>query len=357
MSGDRMESLDECTVRVDGRYTYLGKQINECARQVFESRSDQSREESVRRFMQLFGSIGRFYVHFGGAGDGLLLLSTFYDKSPGSNVVSVSNSATLARSLFDSFPALGRVYIVPYPDTFLVHAVLRKLFSAMPNCLGMGIAPRGPDYFREWGNEPDIVERYSVDKSPRWIGRFRGRMNVPFPKIVIHPVGGVSPLDNSVRKMIRPEEFYAILELLNADGIVPAVIGTPDEASYYRTGDLKFIDRRSLSIGDQMKVVGACEILIGADSWAKTFAALCGIDAIVFHSVRGESRNGLTEVGDNIFLRPWPTITVVNDIVEFRQAFSLKFNLTDSRPDRVVSEDGETRSEPIRYGQAHSTLT
>ena len=55
MSDERMESLDECTVRADGRYRYLDSRILDVAEEVLKSDSHLARDESVRYFKGLFG--------------------------------------------------------------------------------------------------------------------------------------------------------------------------------------------------------------------------------------------------------------------------------------------------------------
>lgn len=282
--------------------------------------------------MKSFETIGQFYVHFGGAGDALLLLSTFYDDSPTSTIISICPSPDSSRSLFEAFPDLGSVYFIPYPEKFTTHIILRKLFGAMPNCLGMGVAPRDPDYFKEWGREFDITKEYGVNKNPEWVRQFQTDSK-DRAGVVIQPVGGISPLDNSVRKMILPAEMDEIVGLFNDVDIAPVLIGTPDEASYFDLGNRRTVDRRSRIFGEQMELIASCSLFIGADSWGKTFAALCGKPTVVFHSTRGEKRNNLTEVGDNIFLKPWPTVTVVNDTKELKDFLNQKMELTTLLPD------------------------
>ncbi len=303
----------------DAKYHYLNGSILHEVSNLLRAQSEADRVNLVRNIMDRFAGLGKFYVHFGGAGDALLLLSTFYDESSDQMIVSVSPSPDSSKSLFDAFPRLKGIYFIPYPEEFVSHILLRKLFVGMPGFLGMGTTPRDPYYFDEWGHVKDLTVQYGVNTNPGWARRLCDETEQS-SSIVIHPVGGISPLDHSVRKMITSDEVSKIVGTLNADGITPTIIGTPAEAEYYHLDGLRVDDRRSYSFGEQMRIIASGRLLIGADSWAKTFAALCGKPAIVFHSLRGGSRSGVTEVGDNIFLKPWPTITVVNNVSEFINA-------------------------------------
>lgn len=314
--------------KVENKYHYFDSSVFRDLAGLIRTQSDGERINVVRNFMEKFAGVGRFYAHFGGAGDALLLLSTFYDDSPEQTIVSISPSPDSIRSLFEAFPLLKRVYFIPYPEDFVAHILLRKLFNGMPGFLGMGTTPRDPYYFDEWGRVDDLTKNYSVKKSPDWARKFCANADKS-STIVIHPVGGISPLDKSVRKMITSEELTEIVRRLNEWNVTPTLIGTPAEASHYHLENLKVNIRRSYSFEDQMRVITSCRLLIGADSWAKTFAALCGKPAIVFHSLRGGTRSGYTEVGDNIFLKPWQTITIVNNITEMMSAFHNLYDLSD----------------------------
>lgn len=319
-NGISLSVSEKSEEKVKVKFHYLDRSILEQAAGILKPQPEADLLDSVKKFMEKFSGIGQFYVHFGGAGDALLLLSTFYDDSPEQTIVSISPSPESMRRLFESFPRLKDVYFIPYPENFIVHIVLRKLFRGMPGFLGMGTTPTDPYYFDEWGKVVDLTETYGVRMKPDWAKEFHSNSDSP-PKVVIHPVGGISALDKSVRKMITPPELTEIVRAMNEEGIIPTLIGTPAEASYYHPLDLEIDIRRSYPFDEQMRLIASCNLLVGADSWAKTFAALCGKPAIVFQSLRGGTRSGHIEVADNIFLKPWPTITVVNNVSEMLNTF------------------------------------
>ncbi len=68
-----MDIPTEFIERTDGKYIFLSGKIYP---------SDLS-SKSLERFGRLLASLPPFHAHFGGAGDALLLLSSFYDDNPG----------------------------------------------------------------------------------------------------------------------------------------------------------------------------------------------------------------------------------------------------------------------------------
>jgi glycosyltransferase involved in cell wall biosynthesis len=217
-------------------------------------------------------------------------------------------------ALWRAFPRLKKIMFIPYPREYRTHVLLRKAMARLANCRGVGTTPVKGDYFDEWNEGMDISASYGVDKHPRWAETFRvgtdhGR------NVVIQPVGGISPL-NQRRKLITVDELTAIVSRLNDRGVAPVIIGAPGSLHEYAgiAGRYRIAD--SADIANQMNVIGSADLFIGADSWGKTLAAFLSISSIVFHSVRGAVVEGHTEVGDNIFLRPWKSITVVTTIEE-----------------------------------------
>ncbi|MCL4540432.1 MAG: glycoside hydrolase family 99-like domain-containing protein, partial [Bacteroidetes bacterium] len=303
------------TDKTDGKYEYLDSSVGSilAASSVGGDNGavPDSKASDVFSFLK---SIGPFYAHFGGAGDALLLLSTFYDREPESQIISITPSPAALRSLFDAFPRLRRVFFIPYPDSFSDHVTMRKTISQLPNFRGMGTTPVGPDYFTEWAAPLDIFEKYGVSKNPKWAAGFHPE-RMEQVQIVIHPVGGMSPLKKNTRKAFESSALDDLIAAMNSKGIKPILIGTPeDQAILSPKGS--YMDRRSYSFEKQMEIIAACDLLIGADSWAKTFAALAGKPALVLHSTGMEKVAGREEVGDNVFLKPWHTITVARNNTE-----------------------------------------
>ena len=311
-NSDTNRDASELIDHVDGKFVYLKSIVTD----IFEgSSSANPKTNGVRQDLNttiaFLKSLGPFYAHFGGAGDALLLLSTFYDGNPSARVISVTESPKALRSLFEAFPKLQQVVFVPFPKTFQVHAAIRQLLSSLPECAGMGTTPGKPDYFTEWADPLDIFHKYGVSTSPDWAKEFKPKKYAKL-QVVLQPVGGYSPLLKTKRKGLSPETFEQVVSLLNENGIKPVVIGTPEEETLYPCRG-NVTDKRSHSFMEQMEIISGGDLFVGADSWGKTFAALLQRPALVLHSVGMEKVNGHEEVGDNVFLKPWPSIKVAKD--------------------------------------------
>lgn len=309
---DTNHGASELIDHVDGKYVYLKQTVTDAFETAATANPKMNdTEQNVRKTIAFLKSLGPFYAHFGGAGDALLLLSTFYDGTPSGKIISVTESPEALRSLFEAFPKLEQVVFVPFPKAFQTHAAMRQIISRLPECSGMGTTPGKPDYFTEWAAPIDIFRMYGVSMSPEWAKKFKPKKFGQY-QVVIQPFGGYSPLLKSKRKGFSPETLEQLIAMMNANGIRPVVIGTPEERTMYPRGG-NVVDKRSYSFLEQMEIISGCDLFVGADSWGKSFAALLEKPAIVLHSVGMEKINGHEEVGDNIFLKPWPSITVAKD--------------------------------------------
>lgn len=291
--------------KIDGIFVHISKSICPTAD-----------SESLLQCYLLLQTIPSFYLHFGGAGDALLLFSTFYDHEPNATLVSMPNSPDAMKSLCEAFPLLKRVYILPHNDT--LHAMLRAMARQMPKCLGMGITPE--DYNNEWNDRLDLVSRYGVSKQPLWATTFH-KVIQDTPQIVVAPKGSIKNHLRNKRNIIHPKFWHQVLTILKCYGIRPLIIGTPDEEIAYPAIDGSK-DCRSFSFREQMELISGSQLLIAADSWHKTFAALAGVTSIVFQSVTGEAlRHNWKDSSEFVFIDPWEKITLVHDMDEFERSF------------------------------------
>ena len=261
--------------------------------------------------------IGPFYMHFGGAGDALLLLATFLDQHPNAQVVSFPNSIPAMRSFFDSFSSLKRVWFLPKNNNPHIHLLLRMLMRHCPDFLGMGVTPEG-DYFKDWHAGLDIFKQFRVSRHPEWIRQFRTQPKSK--QIALAPKGSLCGMAGSKRNIIHPLIWPHLIRFITKSGFQPIIIGTPDERENY-PGFEGCEDRRSYSFREQMEIIANSAMLVGADSWAKTFSALAGVPAIVFESLKGADWNGRKDPSDFVFLDPWEGITVVNNLEHCQSAF------------------------------------
>ncbi len=261
--------------------------------------------------------IGPFYLHFGGAGDALLLLATFLDKNPGAQIVSFPNSIPAARSFFEAFPSLKRVWFLPKNDSAQIHILIRMLMRHIPNCQGMGVTPE-MDYFKEWHDKLNIFKKFGVTRRPDWAKSFR--TNLHPDQIALAPKGSLQGMLGSKRNIIDPAVWPQLLRFILGSGFRPVIIGTPGESKFYPTIE-GCEDRRSHSFRDQMEIIANSVAFIGADSWAKTFSALAGVPTIVFEPLKGVDWIGKKDPSDFVFIDPWDEITVVKNLPECRAVF------------------------------------
>lgn len=322
-------TLEAFIEKQDKNIFYLGSDILPEGRDGILPEEGRLKENLLEK-AQIFQSLGPFYAHFGGAGDALLLLSTFYDRTPGQTVVSIANSVEAMASLFRCFPRLKNVYLIPFPKNYATHLLLRSIFERLPNFLGMGVTPSPEkDYFGEWNWKLNIFEKYGVIEHPLWAKQFRGEKEEPF-QVTLAPQGSLRGMVGSKQNRIDPAQWKELIAFLNRRQIRPIILGTPAERALYPcTGEA--LDRRSYSFEDQMKRIASSDLFIGADSWGKTFAALAGVPAIVFYSLRGSELIGWKDPSDYVFLDPWQGIIVINSWKEFQQAFSTFYPFPSNR--------------------------
>ena len=71
----------------------------------------------------------------------------------------------------------------------------------------------------------------------------------------------------------------------------------------------------------QMRCIGECVGLVGADSWGKTFSALAKIPTVVFEPIKGADLAGWKDSADWVFIEPWPDVKMINSFDEFPPGF------------------------------------
>ena len=301
--------LETFIEKEDGKYAYLPDHFW----------PDEVSPEEIVRMHNLLSSFPSCHVHFGGSGDALLLLSTFYDRDPEQTIVSVSNSTGMMRSFFDAFPKLKKVYFIPFPKNYTWHYIARRFFKSSDICLGLGATPTTTADYKEWSADLDIFKTYSIRQRPAWAVNFRKNRLAP-RQVTLQPRGSLKGMVGSKRNALSTEDWTRLLSHLEKKGVRPIIIGTPDEAAEYPCFG-NAIDKRSYSFAEQMELIAASDFFIGADSWGKTFSALAGIPTFVFHALRGDDLKDWKDASDHVFLDPWDEITVVKDFKEFRKSF------------------------------------
>lgn len=328
------KALHPWITRIDGRHVYLSEDL--FPRPIGLHYEPKELQAAGNRLAALLKELPPFYAHFGGAGDALLLLASFYDQRPNAVVFSHPNGVSAARALFDAFPKLSKIYFLPQHTEPFFHIVLRFAVYELKNCLGAGATPRY-GYEEEWRAGLDITKKYGVKKSPRWAADFRHNENSK--RIGVAPKGSLSGMVGSKRNIILPEQWPQVIAHIIERGFEPVILGTPNEAKEYPALP-GCVDGRKESFPGQMRIIGGCVGLVGADSWAKSFSALAEIPTLVFEPIKGADLISWKDPSDWVFIEPWPSIQMVKSLEEFRAAF-------DARLAKIPGAQPQKKSKPV----------
>lgn len=314
-------SLERLVVKKEGNINILSSDF-------FVSAAN---NDEVSRIWTFANQLPPFYLHFGGVGDALLLLSTFYDSNPNQVVVSLANSIEALKEFYKNFPKLNDIYLLELSNHSRFNNLMRMVLIRSPKCLGAGCTPEN-SHSEDWLEGLDIFRKYKIITNPKWALDFAPN-KLSSPQVVIAPKGSLFDMQNSKQNVIDPKVWKPLLRDLAARGIKPIVIGTPQEEKYYPV-DFGAIDMRSYSFKEQMSLLSCADLVIAADSWAKTFSALLEIPTIVFTSmVNGVFDPNFDCPSSNVFLKPWPSISVVNNIVE---ALQLSESILANKKDQMM---------------------
>jgi len=301
--------------RIDGRHVYLSEEL--FPRPAGLRYQPSELEAGAKRLAALLAELPPFYAHFGGAGDALLLLASFYDQSPDAVVFSHPNGVGAMKSLFAAFPKLSKIYFLPIHAEPFFHIMLRYAVQELRNCRGAGTTPKD-NYGDEWISGLDLEKKYQVSKTPRWAAALRDNENSRW--VAVAPKGSMAGMVGSKRNIILPELWPAVIAHIVERGFEPVILGMPSEAKEYPALP-GCTDARGESFPGQMKLIGQCAGLVGADSWAKTFSALAEIPTIVFEPVKGADLAGWKDPAEHVFIEPWPAIKLIRSFAEFRRDF------------------------------------
>ncbi|MDB6037729.1 MAG: hypothetical protein JWM99_1570, partial [Verrucomicrobiales bacterium] len=162
------EALRPWICRISGRHVYFSRDLFPLPNG--ERYQPQQLEKAGLRLAKLLAQLPPFYAHFGGAGDLLLLLASFYDQTPKSVLFSHPNSIGATQALLEGFPELSQIYFLPQHTEPFFHIVLRYAVYELKNCLGAGTTPKD-GYDVEWKAGLNIEKKYGIKKSPQWAAR------------------------------------------------------------------------------------------------------------------------------------------------------------------------------------------
>ena len=270
-------------------------------------------QRDVARSIRIFKTLPPFFLHVGGVGDALMLLSTFYDWSPEQIVLSAANSFSAARAFFDEFPLIKQVYFLESPQNEARSSFICRHIPENTACIGMGATPK-QGHFVEWIPGIDISALYGIQKLPKFVHSFR-KQRQTYPQVVIAPHGSVLHMQSNKQNIIDPTYWKPLISLLLTLGITPIIIGTPPEAETYPALP-GTVDKRGWTFREQFELIASADCFIGSDSWAKTFAAFCGIPTIVFPSLFCGTHQPTNDPSNNVFLLPFENISLVYSVAE-----------------------------------------
>jgi FkbM family methyltransferase len=312
------EALRPWICRISGRHVYLSRDLFPLP--VGLNYQSQELQNAGRRLAVLLTHLPPFYAHFGGAGDLLLLMASFYDGAPKSVVFSHPNSVPATQALFEGFPELSKIYFLSQHTEPFFHIILRYAVKELKNCLGAGTTPKD-DYDVEWQASLNIEKKYGIHKTPCWAAALR--QNNGSRQIAVAPKGSLSGMVGSKRNIILPELWPAIIAHIQERGFEPVILGVPAEALEYPALP-GCQDARAESFVGQMRLIGQCAGVVAADSWAKTFSALAEIPTIVFEPLKGADIASWKDASDWVFIEPWSSIKMIRSVDEFRLAFDAR---------------------------------
>ncbi|HEV2692279.1 MAG TPA: glycosyltransferase [Verrucomicrobiae bacterium] len=320
--------------RIEGRHVYLSEDI--FPQKTGLSYKPAELDAAAKKLVNLLAEMPQFYAHLGGAGDALLLLASFYDQKPDAAVFCHPNGVGAAKALFDAFPKLSKIYFLPqHPEPFF-HIVLRYAVYELKNCLGAGTTPQF-GYEEEWKASLDLEKKYRVKKTPRWAAAFR--KNEGSKRVAVAPKGSLSGMIGTKRNIILPELWPQVVAHIIARGFEPVILGIPSEAKDYPALP-GCVDARGEGFPGQMRLIGECAGLVGADSWAKSFSALAEIPTLVFEPIKGADLAAWKDCSDWVFIEPWPSIKMIRSLEDFKKAF-------DARIAKVAGAEEIKGSKPV----------
>ncbi len=298
--------LNLYTHRIEGKYHWLSPTL------LPNTNTAISQQDALRTITRTLSEIEPFYFCYGGIGDFLLALSSALDKNEPITVVCYPNSTAAAQAFFDTLPAVTKVYIIQrYREPqfqYIAGMYLRAATMNLPNCRGRGVTPPGrEDDF--WQPGLDVVQTCGVTLYPRWIEQYRTE-RLEHPQVVLAPMGSVYGMFRSKRNILPPQFWNSLLSILRATGIRPIIIGTPDEANAYPSDGWAH-DKRSYSFDEQFRILASADVVIAADSWHKTFAAMAQVPTIVFDTLRNFDLTFWRDSSQVVFIQPWNNIRLV----------------------------------------------
>ncbi len=233
------------------------------------------------------------YLFSGGIGDALLVLATAYkDKDAEILGYCLPGSVELCKAFCEWFKIKK--------FTIKKHNVFQAgLDWKTGNYIGIHL-PDNLNYADWYENENKYISR--INTMPDWPHQEKGY-------VLIQPCGSSFHVER--RRFLSFDEFSKLLDVFKDRETY--IIGSPDDKErYHNKGNWISFD------GDMskfMSVLNGASLVVGMDSWLKTWGCLLGISSYVFlnRMYDQETPYGF-DASDKIFLNKklWPSMNLIN---------------------------------------------
>ncbi len=239
--------------------------------------------------------IESYQLSAGGIGDCLLSISIFYDQIPENQKETFIFLANNKKSIIELLNLFPKVQTLVLDNNF---SLLTELYFNQ-KCKGTGILPRDLNY-KNW-YQINVFDQYKVNQFPDFVNLFTPlRVESNKPKQLILQSQG-SLIEGFQKQRVLTKQTLNIV---------------------YNTyqNDYNIIDISNtttfLSILDILRLIKGSDLVIGVDSFAKSFSAMCRIPTIVYDNLYSqEYLNNFKDhrdYGHHIFIDNW-------EYIEFRK--------------------------------------
>lgn len=227
----------------------------------------------------------KYVLGAGGIGDALLTLSCIYDDAEKVNVVFLANDIKSINEFLSLFPKIDKKLVLQNDFETL------KKFYFNSNCIGTGILPKDLNY----GNwyKIDIFKEYGVKEFPKFVELFKP-VRVAEKQLVLQISGSTIEGLNKQRSLTSQ-----------------TVEKVKKEFSEYFFQQIPIYNSK-LTLREIFQMIRGSDVVVGCDSFVKTFSALCGISTICYDNIYSSSYldnfKDRKDYGHYVFVDPFSKI-------------------------------------------------
>lgn len=238
----------------------------------------------------------KVYMAVGGCGDLLCLLSSIWDK-PDAKVLYCANETNFAPKFLDLFGITHHTIRRQLGDP-----QTRRLYEAIkPKLQLAGALPDNLD-IDEWKHWPDKYASRIVTSVP-WRETL-GKKQYDKKTLIVQPSGGTRYRGR--QRFLSKDEYIALLSRYK-DWHVISTGSATCKAHYGGLGEWIICDE----LLPYLQALNGADLIIGPDSWLKTYASLVGIPCIVIRTRYNGVYHMLgQDCSDSVFLNGdiWPNL-------------------------------------------------